>query len=37
MLAGASVQASALQADEPAVVLAVQGPSDPMSPVHPKV
>ena len=33
--AGASEQAKALQAVEPAVVFAVQGPSDPMRPVHP--
>ena len=37
VLAGASEQAKALQAVEPAVVLAVQAPSDPMRPVHPWV
>ena len=37
VLAGASEQAKALQAVEPAVVFAVQGPSDPMRPVHPWV
>ena len=35
VLAGASEHAKALHAVEPAVVLAVQGPSDPMRPVHP--
>lgn len=35
VLAGASVQARALHAAEPAVVLAVQGPSDPIRPVQP--
>ena len=35
VLAGASEQAKALQALEPAIVLAVHGPSDPMRPVHP--
>ena len=33
--AGASEQAKALQAVEPADVLEVHGPSDPMRPVHP--
>ena len=37
VLAGASEQAKALQAVEPAAVLAVQAPSDPMRPVHPWV
>ena len=35
VVAGASEQAKALQAVEPAAVLAVHGPSDPMRPVHP--
>ena len=35
VLAGASEHAKALQAVELAVVFAVQGPSDPMRPVHP--
>ena len=35
VLAGASVHARALHAVEPAAVFAVQGPSDPMRPVHP--
>ena len=34
VLAGASVHAKALHAVEPAAVLAVQGPSDPVSPTH---
>ena len=37
VLVGASVQAKALHAVEPAAVLAVHGPSDPMRPVHPCV
>ena len=37
VLAGASVHANALQAVEPTVVLTMQGPSDPMRPVHPWV
>ena len=37
VLAGASVHARALHAVEPAVVLAVQAPSDPVRPVHPWV
>lgn len=35
VLAGASVQAKTLQAVEPADVLVVHTPSDPMRPVHP--
>ena len=35
VLEGASVHAKGLQVVEPAVVLVVQGPSDPIRPVHP--
>ena len=37
VLAGASVHAKALHAVDPAAVFAVQGPSEPMRPVHPYV
>ena len=37
VLVGASEQAKVLHTVEPAAVLAVHGPSDPMRPVHPCV
>ena len=36
-MAGASEQAKALHAVDPAAVLAVHAPSDPVNPVHPCV